>query len=91
MKEKNQIPPYTHNLLLLIEKIPLKNELDENEFRLLEILNSYYIESRYTEELKKLSVSINKNGAASLLTETKALAEKIKLLLNGYSKKGNRK
>jgi len=51
VKENQQTPPYTHNLLRLVDSLSVSAALNEEKMRFLETLNSYYIESRYTEEL----------------------------------------
>ena len=49
VKHHASTPPYTHNLLRLIAELPLKTEMDAQMMETLKSLNSYYIESRYTE------------------------------------------
>ena len=45
IKEKNETPPYTHNLIKLLNYLSLASSIKEEHIRFLEILNSYYIES----------------------------------------------
>ncbi len=68
VKEKNATPPYTHNLVRLVHELSFANELSPEQ-----ILNTYYIESRYTEELNEISKSINKKIASSIFEDTKKL------------------
>jgi HEPN domain-containing protein len=55
VKEIKETPPYTHNLIRLIEKLSFKSFISEKDILFLEELNSYYIESRYTETLSSIS------------------------------------
>lgn len=55
MKEKEETPPYTHNLIKLLSDISVSSTIDEEKRKFMEILNSYYIESRYTEEIEEIS------------------------------------
>lgn len=50
VKEKEETPPYTHNLIKLLSDLSVSSKIDEEKRKFMEILNSYYIESRYTEE-----------------------------------------
>ena len=51
VKEKQETPPYSHNLIRLAEELSGIKPIDEDANRFLERLNSYYIQSRYTEEI----------------------------------------
>jgi len=63
VKHHGTTPPYTHNLLRLAAQLSWKEEADARTLATMETLNSYYIESRYTEDIQEL---------ASTMTETKA-------------------
>ena len=52
VQEHHTTPPYTHNLLTLASKISCSQALVCEYQETLEDLNSYYIESRYTEDLE---------------------------------------
>ena len=73
VKEKDQTPPYTHNLLRLTDTLTIAAELDEEKNRFLETLNSYYIESRYTEEMSGLSEMLHRENAQSIFSTTQEL------------------
>ena len=73
VKEKDQTPPYTHNLLRLTDTLTIAAELDEEKNRFLETLNSYYIESRYTEEMSELSEMLHRENAQSIFSTTQEL------------------
>jgi HEPN domain-containing protein len=71
-------PPYTHNLLRLITELPWKGEVDDWTLKTLESLNSYYIESRYTEDIQELAAVLTEERAAEILSRTKELFAWIK-------------
>ena len=73
VKEKDQTPPYTHNLLRLTDTLTIAAELDEEKNRFLVTLNSYYIESRYTEEMSELSEMLHRENAQSIFSTTQEL------------------
>ena len=73
VKEKEETPPYTHNLIRLAEELSGIKPIDEDVNRFLERLNSYYIQSRYTEEIHQIAKSIDKESARKILSETKEL------------------
>jgi HEPN domain-containing protein len=70
VKKNNCTPPYTHNLLKLCEEVGLMTEFSDEQLGSIEQLCSYYIQSRYTEELQHLSASLTKEKASSLYRET---------------------
>lgn len=73
VKEKKQTPTYTHNLLRLADDSSIATKLDEIKNRFLETLNSYYIESRYTEEITELSELLNQENAQTIFTTTREM------------------
>ena len=73
VKEKNQTPTYTHNLLRLADTLSIAAKLNESKNRFLETLNSYYIESRYTEEMTELSALLNQENAQDIFTTTREI------------------
>ena len=70
IKEKNETPPYTHNLIKLVENLSINSALDESKNKFLEIINSYYIESRYTENIVEISKSLTREKVKNILKET---------------------
>ncbi len=70
VKKKGRTPPYTHNLLKLCEDAGIMTELNENQLSFIEQLCSYYIQSRYTEELHRLSSMLTKDTTSLLYRET---------------------
>lgn len=73
VKEKGQTPPYTHNLLRLADALSIATKLGEENNRFLEILNSYYMESRYTEEIAELAELLNHEKANQLWVQAREL------------------
>lgn len=73
VKEKEETPPYTHNLIRLAEELSVIKPIDEETNRFLERLNSYYIQSRYTEEIYQISKTLNKKSTNEILSKTKEL------------------
>jgi len=67
VKQAQQTPPHTHNVLRLAKSLSLASEMDNEKLKHLEALNSYYIESRYTEEISELSMLLTKAKAGELL------------------------
>ena len=81
INEKEETPPYTHNLLKLLEKTSLLSSLTEEQREFIEDLNSYYMESRYTEHVDILNQSLTQNVAESLLNKTEELFSWLKAKL----------
>lgn len=71
-------PPYTHSLLRLLAELPWKGEVDAEMMKVMEQLNSYYIESRYTEDIAELTRILTSEEADHLLDLAKELFEWIK-------------
>lgn len=68
--EKEETPPYTHNLIKLLSFLSVGGKLKVEQNRYVELLNSYYIESRYTEEISELSKILTREKAEKILYET---------------------
>ena len=81
VQEHHTTPPYTHNLLTLASKISCSQALVCEYQETLEDLNSYYIESRYTEDLEQISKGLDAYAANVLYTKTGALLEWLKAKL----------
>ena len=79
VKEKNITPPYTHNLRRLASELSVSKILSEDHQEFIDKLNSYYIESRYSEEIEQLSRTIDKNKAAEIFNKTNELLEWLKM------------
>lgn len=81
VKQHKSTPLYTHNLLRLIKELDFKDEMGDEMMAAIEELNSYYIESRYTEDIEELSKLLTEAKAISVLNSTKELFEWIKAKL----------
>ena len=81
VKQHAATPPYTHNLLRLIRDLNFKDEAGREMMATIEELNSYYIESRYTEDIEELSKLLTETKAVSILNSTKDLFGWIKARL----------
>jgi HEPN domain-containing protein len=78
--QKEEFPPRTHNLLQLADLVAIEITADRDI--LYRDLGTYYIQSRYIEEIKELSLKVNKTSAKKILDQTegelKWLLSKIK-------------
>jgi HEPN domain-containing protein len=81
VKQHESTPPYTHNLLRIIKELSFRDEISNEMIAAIEELNSYYIESRYTEDIEELSKLLTETKAVSVLNSTKELFEWIKARL----------
>lgn len=81
VKHRDTTPPYTHNLLRLVTELPWKADMDATTKAIMEELNSYYIESRYTEDIVELQRALTDEEAKRLLKAVKELLEWIKAKL----------
>ena len=73
VQEHQQTPPYTHNLIRLLGMLSFTNEtaIDDRDF--FERLNTYYLESRYSETVFELYKTITKEQASAIYHETERL------------------
>jgi len=76
IKHKNEIPPKSHNLIYLVEKIELK--LNEEDYKFIFKLNDVSIPTRYPEDLKKIMKVYKKEITREFLTKTNKLLKWIK-------------
>lgn len=78
VKLKRETPPYTHNILRLVELTGIDADLSKDQADFLSYLNAYYIKTRYSESIAKLAKSINKKRSAEMLEQTHKLAKWLK-------------
>jgi len=78
VKLYKEIPPFTHNLILLAEKNQLKNELSEDQIELLSLLNPLNIEARYPKYKDDLLKSLSKDKCLEIISKTKNLQKWVK-------------
>jgi HEPN domain-containing protein len=81
VKHHAATPPYTHNLLRLIKELNFKGEMGDEMMGAIEELNSYYIESRYTEDIEELTRQFTEAKAKSILESTEEIFKWIKARL----------
>ncbi len=79
VKNKQQFPPKTHDLMRLLDLAAIEMTMEQNFF--LRKLTNYYIETRYPEEMKELSREGNKELSALYLKRTKEIIRCINHLL----------
>lgn len=73
VQEHHQTPPYTHNLIRLLGLLSFANETADNDREFFERLNTYYLESRYSETVFELFRTVTKKHASDIYGETKRL------------------
>ena len=78
VKEKNITPPYIHNLKRLLSELSIFTEINDEQSSFIDYINSYYIESRYNEEIETLKTSLNKQKATEILNKTRELSKWLK-------------
>ena len=70
VKHHGSTPPYTHSLLRLVAELPWKADMNAQMMEVMERLNSYYIESRYTENIQELAATLTEAKATAILKST---------------------
>jgi HEPN domain-containing protein len=75
-KRIKELPPRIHQLIRLSEIAGL--EMDESRIEFLRELSSYYIQSRYPEEIENLSSLIKKRETQNVLKRTQEIVQWIK-------------
>jgi HEPN domain-containing protein len=73
VQEHQQTPPYTHNLIRLLGSLSFSNEVAFNDRDFFERLNTYYLESRYSETVFEFYKTITQKQASDIYVETKRL------------------
>jgi HEPN domain-containing protein len=78
-QETGKIPPKIHDLERL--SIMANIKLDAKQLELLRVLNGYFIESRYPEEIEMLMKEIDKKITHGYLKETEEILKWLRLKL----------
>ena len=78
--KKNETPPYTHNLIRMVDAAEVP-DLTEETIEFLNYLNAFYIESRYTEQIKQLNKSVNSRKAREIYLKTGEILKWLKELI----------
>lgn len=69
VKDKQEVPPRVHNLILLADQIGI--ELDQDTKHFFQKLCEYYLENRYPQDMQELARSFGKMQAQDLLDKSK--------------------
>lgn len=77
----NEIPPKTHNLIFLVEKIKLK--LSEELYDFISTLNGVSIPTRYPDDLQRMQKDYTKGKARLLLEKSKGALKWLRAELRG--------
>ncbi len=70
LKQRTQTPPYTHNLHKLAKQLDFYEQFGDIRLKMLEELNAYYVESRYTETLREMTHAISNENAQKIYNYT---------------------
>lgn len=73
VKKTEDIPPYSHNLILLAKKGDIKLANSKKEF--LAEMNRYQIQGRYPDDRYKLSKTVNYKEASNIIKKVKEIRE----------------
>jgi HEPN domain-containing protein len=71
--KREDFPPRIHNLVRLSEVAAL--ELDETRLEFLRLLSSFYIQTRYPEEIADLASRVSETDARDTLRRTEELVQ----------------
>lgn len=75
-KTLNDLPPKTHNLIYLLEKISIQPP--ENIFQVIYSLNSQSVATRYPEELHKILKDYTKEKSLEIIIKSKEVLQWLK-------------
>ena len=78
-QKKAEVPPRTHNLLLLRKAMMLT--ISEEDMEFLSELNKFYIETRYPEDRDKLAKTIHRKDASDILEKAKEVWKCLRKML----------
>jgi HEPN domain-containing protein len=71
-----EVPPKTHNLIYLLNKIGIKPEQDLYKF--IVKLNTANVATRYPEDLAKIQVAYTKDITSDIINKSKGLLKWLK-------------
>jgi len=74
-KQKEDTPPFTHNLIDLAVKTGLYDLMSNEQKAFIDILNPLNIEARYPEYKSKIAQMMTKEITQNILTNTKELLQ----------------
>ena len=74
-KQKEDTPPFTHNLIDLAVKTELYDLMSNEQKAFIGVLNPLNIEARYPEYKNKIAQTMTKEVTQNILTKTKELLQ----------------
>lgn len=77
-QELNQLPPKTHNIILLAQQSNLYDNFSDAQKAFIEVLQPLNIEARYPDYRERLLLSLNQDKCKSILQKTRELFKWIK-------------
>ncbi|GGJ98675.1 DNA-binding protein [Lentibacillus kapialis] len=77
--QKDEVPPYTHNLAYLTELIGLNEELSDEQRAFIRELRPLNIESRYPEDKDRIMQALDNKNASRFIQRQRSC-------LNGYKR-----
>lgn len=77
-QEVNQLPPKTHNIILLMQQTHLYDHLSAEQKTFIEILQPLNIEARYPDYRDRILSALNADKCKSILHNTRGLHQWIK-------------
>ncbi|HPH56295.1 MAG TPA: HEPN domain-containing protein [Smithella sp.] len=77
-QELNQLPPKTHNIILLAQQSNLYDNLSDAQKAFIEMLQPLNIEARYPDYRERVLLSLNQDKCKNILQKTRDLYKWIK-------------
>ncbi len=77
-QELNQLPPKTHNIILLAQQSNLYDNLSDAQKAFIEMLQPLNIEARYPDYRERVLLSLNQDKCKDILQKTRDLYKWIK-------------
>jgi HEPN domain-containing protein len=78
VKTHNTVPPYTHNLLYLAEKVNIYQEFNDIQKDFLDYIVPFNIRTRYPSDKEELYRLLNKKKCEDIINQTKEFTKWIK-------------
>ena len=77
-QELNQLPPKTHNIILLVQQSNLYDDFSDTQKAFIEVLQPLNIEARYPDYRERILLSLNQDKCKNILQKTRELYTWIK-------------
>ncbi|MBI1938794.1 MAG: HEPN domain-containing protein [Ignavibacteriales bacterium] len=81
-KIKNEEPPFTHNINIILDKLELLDKVPLQHQNLIDELIPLNIKSRYPDDKERIYKLLNYNKCRSLIKRTKEFTQWTKKLIN---------